>query len=126
MEYYNNNVLANIAFGTAVPYKAEWFSNRFAADSLGGTAWAAKFHVWRMDWDEKAIALYMDEVLLNRVELDRLVNKDSAGLNPFTQPHYMLLNLAIGGMNGGDPASTEFPNQFEVDYVRVYQKKTGK
>jgi hypothetical protein len=34
----------------------------------------------------------------------------------------MLLNLAIGGQNGGDPSPTFFPNRFEVDYVRVYQK----
>jgi hypothetical protein len=35
----------------------------------------------------------------------------------------MLLNLALGGMNGGDLSQTEFPNRMEVDYVRVYQKK---
>jgi photosystem II CP47 chlorophyll apoprotein len=45
------------------------------------------------------------------------------GFNPFNQPHYMLLDLAIGGDNGGDPSTTEFPNRFEVDYVRVYQRK---
>ena len=42
---------------------------------------------------------------------------------PFKQPHYMLLNLSMGGMNVGDPSKTEFPNRMEVDYVRVYQKK---
>jgi beta-glucanase (GH16 family) len=123
MEYYRNKVLANIACGTAVPYKPEWFSKTRAADSLGGAAWASQFHVWRMDWDENAIALYMDDQLMNRVELNRLVNKDSSGINPFMQPHYMLLNLAIGGMNGGDPANTQFPNRFEIDYVRVFQKQ---
>jgi beta-glucanase (GH16 family) len=60
--------------------------------------------------------------LLIKVELDKLVNQDGTGINPFTQPHYMLLNLAVGGMNGGDPGNTKFPNRFEVDYVRVYQK----
>lgn len=34
----------------------------------------------------------------------------------------MLLNLAMGGMNGGDLSNTKFCNHFEVDYVRVYQK----
>ena len=75
-----------------------------------------------MDWDENAIALYMDDQLLNKVELEKLVNKDGTNINPFKQPHYMLLDLAIGGNNGGDPAGTKFPNRFEVDYVRVYQK----
>jgi hypothetical protein len=34
----------------------------------------------------------------------------------------MILNLALGGKNGGDVSGTEFPAKFEVDYVRVYQK----
>jgi beta-glucanase (GH16 family) len=76
-----------------------------------------------MDWDENAIALYLDDQLLNKVELTKLVNKDGSGVHPFKQPHYMLLNLAMGGMNGGDLSNTKFPNKFEVDYVRVYQKQ---
>lgn len=123
MEYYRGMLLANVATGTATPYKAHWFTKTFPIDSLGGRAWAEQFHVWRMDWDEQAIALYVDDVLLNRVPLSELVNKDGTGINPFKQPHYMLLNLALGGDNGGDPAATPFPVQFEVDYVRVYQKK---
>ena len=61
--------------------------------------------------------------LLNKVTVDSLVNKDGSGFNPFKQPHYMLLNLAIGGTNGGNPEKTKFPRKFEVDYVRVYQLK---
>ena len=52
-----------------------------------------------------------------------LVNKDESGFNPFKQPHYVLLNLAIGGANGGNPSHTSFPKKFEIDYVRVYQKE---
>ena len=123
MEYYSNKLLFNIACGTATPYKPEWYSNTIPVDSLGGKKWADQFHIWRMDWDENSIALYMDDLLMNKVELSRLVNKDGSKVNPFKQPHYMLLNLAIGGKNGGDPGNTQFPNRFEVDYVRVYQKR---
>ena len=123
MEYYNNKVLANVAC-LGAGKKAEWFSKTKPADSLGGAAWAAQFHVWRMDWDDTAIALYLDNQLMNSVALSKLDNKDGSGINPFRQAHYMLLNLAIGGMNGGDPSATVFPNKFEVDYVRVYQKTT--
>jgi beta-glucanase (GH16 family) len=35
------------------------------------------------------------------------------------QPHYMLVNLAIGGTSGGDPSHTTFPARYEIDY---YQK----
>ena len=125
MEYYRKKILANIAC-LSPDGKAEWYSNTFNTDSLGGNQWASKFHTWRMDWNENEIALYMDEVLLNKVELTRLANKDGSGINPFKQPHYMLLNLAMGGTNGGDISSTKFPNRFEVDYVRVYQKQKQK
>ena len=43
--------------------------------------------------------------------------------NPFHQPQYLLLNLAVGGTQGGDPSKTAFPARFEVDYVRVYQAR---
>ena len=122
MEYYRGRLLANIAC-LGENRKAEWFSNTFSADSLGGKEWADQFHIWRMDWDENAIALYLDDVLLNKVPMDKLINKDGSGFQPFQQPHFMLLNLAIGGDNGGDPEKTVFPNRFEIDWVRVYQKK---
>ncbi|HEX6429430.1 MAG TPA: glycoside hydrolase family 16 protein [Niastella sp.] len=124
MEYYRGKLLANIAC-LGNNRQAEWYSNTFSIDSLGGSAWAGKFHVWRMDWTENFIALYIDDILLNKVLVSVLANKDGSGFNPFKQPHYMLLNLAIGGQNGGDPANTHFPSLFEVDYVRVYQKKIG-
>lgn len=121
MEYYRGNLLANIACGTAKANNAKWYSTKKPLDSLGA-GWSKKFHVWRMDWDETAISLFVDDKLLNRVELNDLVNRDGSNFNPFMQPHYVLLNLAIGGDNGGDPSSTTFPRLYEIDYVRVYQK----
>lgn len=122
MEYYRGKLLANIACLSANK-QAEWHSNTFSVDSLGGANWAAQFHVWRMDWEKDYIALYIDDQLLNKVPLNVLVNKDGSGFNPFQQPHYMLLNVAIGGDNGGNPYRSTFPSRMEVDYVRVYQKE---
>lgn len=76
-----------------------------------------------MDWTPEYVALYIDDSLLNKMAVDALVNKNGTGFNPFKQPHYMLLNVAIGGQNGGDPAQTSFPRKMEVDYVRVWQEK---
>jgi beta-glucanase (GH16 family) len=120
MEYYRGKLLANIAC-LGKDNKPEWYSNTFPVDSMGAERWSSQFHVWRMDWTETFIALYLDDHLLNRVEVDLLMNKDGTDFNPFRQPHYMLLNLAIGGQNGGDPANTAFPRKFEIDYVRVYE-----
>lgn len=72
-----------------------------------------------MEWDKESIKLYLDDELLNITTLAQTINP--GGINPFLQPHYILLNLALGG-NGGDPSSSQSTTTYEVDYVRVYQK----
>lgn len=43
---------------------------------------------------------------------------------PFDQPYFIILNLAVGGFWGGKEGIDDsiFPQKFEIDYVRVYQK----
>jgi beta-glucanase (GH16 family) len=124
MEFYRYNgaptVLANVAWGTAVRWTAKWDSFKKPLSTLlaQDADWPKKYHVWRMDWTPDAIKLYVDDVLYNTTLLSVTINAD--GSNPFLQPHYMLLNLALGA-NGGDPSKTLFPLEYEVDYVRVYQ-----
>jgi beta-glucanase (GH16 family) len=122
MEYYRDSLLANVAWGSDVPNKAIWDDSRKALTALGDASWSSKFHVWRMDWDENEIRIYVDDVLLNSTDLHTTINKDGPGKNPLQQPHYIVLNLAIGGNNGGDPSATKFPARYEVDYVRVFRK----
>jgi beta-glucanase (GH16 family) len=119
MEYYKGNILANVACGTATRWQAKWDSSTKAVSSLG-TGWANDFHVWRMDWDDQKIDLYVDDLQMNTTALSSMLNAD--GTSPFKQKHYMLVNLAIGGVNGGDPAGTTFPVKYEVDWIRVFQK----
>ena len=87
---------------------------------LGGAGWSKRFHVWRMDWAAEAIRLSVDDRLLNETKLKDAVNPD--GTCPFKQPHYLLLNQAIGGTSGGDPSKLTYPVRFEVDWVRVYDR----
>jgi len=122
MEYYKGNILANIASGTEKRWQANWHSQKKAVSTLGGKEWAEKFHVWTMYWDEHEIALYVDDILMNKVKLAKLTNRDGTGFNPFKQPHYILLNLALGGINGGEVDENLLPAKYEIDYVRVYQK----
>ena len=85
-----------------------------------GPDWVKKYHVWRMDWTKDSISLFLDDLLINSQKLSETVN--STGKNPFLQPHYILLDLAIGGA-GKDPSKSKFQITYEVDYVRVYQEK---
>jgi beta-glucanase (GH16 family) len=121
MEYYKGVLLANVAWGSKQPWTAKWDNSKKPITEFDPD-WSKKFHVWRMDWDDKSIKLYVDDQLLNSTDLKDTVNEDEEAKNPFHQPQYIILNLAIGGTAGGDPSGTEFPARFEVDYVRVYQK----
>jgi beta-glucanase (GH16 family) len=114
------HILANAAWKGAQE-NVKWDSEKipFTSFMKKDQDWVQKFHIWKMDWTKEYIKLYLDDQLINEIDLSRTKNPD--GFNPFHQPHYILLNLALGS-NGGDPAKTEFPQQYEVDYVRVYQK----
>ncbi len=123
MEYYRGLLLANVCWLGDVRREAKWDDVRIPLSRFKDPDWSSKFHVWRMDWDEKEIRLFVDDELLNTIELSKTVNGDAEAANPLREPHYILLNMAIGGTQGGDPSATEFPAKYEVDYVRVYQKK---
>lgn len=126
MEYYRGVLLANAAWATEKRSVPRWDDIRKPITEFNDPNWSEKFHIWRMDWDADSIKLYVDDMLLNEVDLTRTINEDGERTNPFHQPHYIILNLAIGGKAGGDPSNTKFPAKFEVDYVRIYQKQTGK
>ncbi len=128
MEFYRKqgvpHILANAAWGTDRRYVAKWNSKAvpFAHFLEKDPDWASEFHIWRMDWDEEAIRLYLDDELLNEILLkDTFNGKLGEGKNPFMQPHYVLLNLAVGGDNGGEVSDEAYPMRYEIDYVRVYQ-----
>jgi len=124
MEFYRYrgipSVLANFAWGTNKRYAAKWDDLKKPLSDFTATDpdWTKKFHIWRMDWNKDSINLFLDDKLLNTTLLSQTLNPD--GFNPFLQPHYLLLNLALGG-NGGDLSKSRFPIRYEIDYVRVYQ-----
>lgn len=129
MEFYRINgvphILANVAWGDGQRYHAVWNSRRvpFTHFTQRDADWAQRFHVWRMDCDETAIRLYLDNEQLNEVSLSTTINgRIGRHTNPFTRPQYILLNIALGGDNGGTIDDTAFPMRYEIDYVRVYQQ----
>lgn len=121
MEVYRGDVLANVAW-LGPKRKAHWDAVKTPIAELGGEGWGDAFHEFRMDWDEHAIKLYVDNRLLNTTDLSETINADGSGRNPFHEPQFLWVNLAIGGVHGGDPSQTSFPLRYEIDYVRVYQR----
>lgn len=128
MEFYRRQgepvIMANAAWASEQRWNARWQSVATPLTHFLGLDpdWGSEFHVWRMDWTEDYIRLYLDDELLNEIDLSKTINQTD-GRNPFHSPHYLLLNLAVGGQNGGPVSADAYPIRYEVDYVRVYQQQ---
>ena len=129
LEYYQHKgvptILANACWAGDTEEDAEWDSSYtpLLHFTERDPAWAERFHVWRMDWDKDFIRLYLDDELLNEIDLKRTINGKSrgTGINPFHYQQYLLLNLALD-TRVKELTPADFPMRYEVDYVRVYQK----
>lgn len=129
MEYYRYkgtpSLLSNVCWG-GDNNQSRWNTQAypFTQFTAKDPTWADKFHIWRMDWDKQYIRLYLDDKLLNETPLAKTINAPtSAGANdnPFETPMFILLNLAMGS-SGGTIDEATLPVNYEIDYVRVYQK----
>ena len=84
----------------------------------GNPAFANDFHVYAVEWTANQIKWFVDGY--------QYFSANSASIPAgdtwvYTQPQFLLLNLAVGGAWPGNPdATTTFPQQMIVDYVRVY------
>jgi len=91
-----------------------------ASTALDAGAFADDFHVYAVEWEPLVIRWLVDGRVYRTVT--------SSALPPNTQwvydhPFFILLNVAVGGAWPGSPdASTRFPQQMLVDYVRVYRR----
>ena len=80
---------------------------------------AADWHVYGMIWNKGQVQYYVDDP--SNVYAT-FTPATFPGTWPFDQgPQFVILNLAIGGDWPGSPnATTVFPGDMQVDYVRVY------
>jgi beta-glucanase (GH16 family) len=75
-----------------------------------------EFHDYAMDWDEEKISFEVDGV-----QQCVFYKKDYADSWPFDKPHYLILNLAMGGGFGGQADYSCLPATLEIESIRVYQ-----
>jgi beta-glucanase (GH16 family) len=78
------------------------------------------FHLYAVEWFEDHMDFFLDDSLYFSYENDGTGNPDTW---PFDKPHYLLLNLAYGGMWGGNMGvdTTLLPLEYKIDYVRYYK-----
>lgn len=93
-------------------------------DKKGMEPWNG-FHTYTMDWYEDRIVLFYDGVKYAAIDLAK--SDWPEGGNPFRKPHFLIINLALGGY--GNPISDErvkFPMEMKIDWVRYYEKPGAK
>jgi len=113
------------AYGT-VHYGEPHAEQQGIVELTEGT-FASDFHEYSVEWEPGEMRWYIDDKLYLTVNdwFSAPEGEDEwAFPAPFNQPFFVQLNLAIGGTWPGNPdATTDFTKaEFEIDYVRVYQK----
>ena len=113
--------------------------NTHTGDSIkltGGPDFCEDFHVFALEWlpathsgagaksGEAEIRWYVDGKLYEKQS--KWFTTAAAYPAPFDQRFHLILNVAVGGDWPGSPDdTTSFPQTMQVDYVRVFQKKTA-
>jgi beta-glucanase (GH16 family) len=89
-------------------------------DKLSIPDCSSAFHVYAAEWDAQKIDFFVDDRKYFSFR------NEGTGLDawPYDKDQYLIVNLAIGGAWGGQKGIDDriFPQRFEIDYVRVYQK----
>jgi len=113
MEHVNNNAYIN---GT-VHY------NNNGHVYQGGQYYTdvEEYHVYSIIWNPSSIRFFVD----GNIYYTKNILNNVAGTEEFHNEFFFILNVAVGGNWPGSPnASTVFPSEMTVDYIRVYQQNT--
>lgn len=101
--------------------KTQWFDYDLSAD----------FHVYGVEWAQQeqdgkdVIRFFVDGVKYAEAWEEKIGDLDTW---PFSRPHYIIMNCALGGNMGGQINDAIFtvPRIMFVDWVRVYQRSEAK
>ena len=87
----------------------------------GGRRFSDDFHTFGIAWSGRAVRFYVDGGSYETVTLESI---PQTAQWVFDNPFFLLLNVAVGGNFSGPPdATTQFPQDMLIDYVRVYQEQ---
>ena len=81
------------------------------------------FHTYSMEWTPDYFEFFVDGISQYQYARPDVPDDQMYGAWPFDKPYYLILNTAVGGGLGGPVAEDDLPYLFEIEYVRVYQKK---
>lgn len=123
-----NQLFGTLHYGPAWPNQKQIGGQQTATP---GTDYSQDFHTYAVDWQVDHIDFYVDGMKYYTVnatdvadwQTDNQGATRSTGPNgwPFNIPHYVILNMAMGGQWPGAPNPAITQGDMVIDYVRVYQ-----
>lgn len=94
-----------------------------------GADFAEEFHEFAVEWLPGELIWYVDGTEIYRTSKWYSTTEGQGTVTypaPFDQPFHVILNLAVGGSWVGYPDDATFQSSdYEIDYVRIYQKAEG-
>jgi beta-glucanase (GH16 family) len=94
-----------------------YVSNTSGPWSLNSGTFADEFHVFSITWNSSEITWYVDDIKIHSIDIT------DPTFSAFHTDFYFILNVAVGGNWPGSPdATTVFPQQMRVDYIRVFKE----
>ena len=101
---------------SSAPSSNPQFASQYVADLC------TDFHRFQLEWSEDKVVMGIDD---SPTLTYQKVNGATTDQWPFTQPAYMLLNVAVGGNAGGNVNTADIPQmKMLVDYVRVWKDRS--
>ena len=120
----NQTRLTSSAFhyGTSSPYTHQFkFGEQTTAQFGVAENFHTGFHTYAVEWDAKKVRFFVDDVhhlTIHDSEVGGFLSRQTA-------PMWTVLNTAVGGdfLAALQPdGTTQWPQQFLIDYVRVYDR----
>lgn len=117
------SVGGTLHYGGSYPYN----TSSGGSYSLGGANFAGDFHIYAVEWEPDEMRWFVDGVLFLTKTSAQWFSDGAPGnpRAPFDQEFYILLNAAIGGYYTGCTSpgciTASLPQQYLIDYVRVYE-----
>jgi beta-glucanase (GH16 family) len=80
------------------------------------------YHIWSIIWERDIVTWYLDGVQYHQLTAAEIVARGLGYVG--NHDFFILLNMAVGGAWPGNPDATSvFPQEYVIDYVRVYKRE---
>jgi beta-glucanase (GH16 family) len=127
MEAGNGSAIAAGIVNRQITSAAHWGNATGAHEYTSSSSTSAvdlslDYHLYKMVWTPQYIKMYLDNVEFYSLDIS---NPSDPKYGEFHQPHFLLLNVAVGGAYTGilnqANITAPLPGKMYVDYVKLYQ-----